>query len=85
MTRIIDLGNGYGRVEGYGSEYASLTFPLNTYAIRQLHVEGHINDKGATDALIMVGFEPRAASWLVTLDNIDLVQIGRKFYGHRTI
>lgn len=84
-TRIIDLGNGYARLEGYGSPYASLIFPLTSYRVRRLHVEGHINDDEVTDALIMVGFEPREAAFLVAVDNIDLVEIGRKYYGLGTV
>ena len=81
MAKIIDLGNGYARLENYGSPYASLTFPLTLSRVRQLHAENHINDDEAKDALTMIGFEPREAAWFVALDSVDLEEIGRKHYG----
>ena len=51
MTRIIDLGYGYGRIEGYGSEYASLTFPLTKYQILRLCAMEAISENEARDII----------------------------------
>ena len=85
MARIIDLGNGYGRLEGYGSRYASLIFPLTLSGVRRLYAEAYLSRDEFQQALLDIGFSEREAAWFTTLDGVVLKEIARKYYGHRTI
>ena len=85
MTRIIDLGNGYGRVEGYGSPYASLTFPLTPTWIRKLHARGIIDDTEVRLILLEMGFELSQVRWAIALGKVSTEQWKAKVYGYRTI
>ena len=85
MTRIIDLGNGYGRLEGYGSEYASLTFPLNSDGLGGLYAKGYISQDEFQQALFDIGHDEESAAWLVAIASVTVEQWKAKVYGYRTI
>lgn len=72
MAEIIDLGNGYGRFEGYGSRYASLTFPLTRYQILRLHALGFLSDDETKAALLSLGYEWAAVKWSLALNKVSL-------------
>lgn len=74
MTKIIDLGNGYGRVEGYGSKYASLTFPLTLSGVRRLHAKEVISDEEAQDILLRMGYALPETEWVVAIGKISTEQ-----------
>ena len=84
-TRIIDLGNGYGRLEGYGSRYASLTFPLTLLRIRKLHAQEVISDDEARAILLEMGLEPSQVKWAIALGKISTEQWKARVYGYRTV
>ena len=85
MARIIDLGNGYARLEEYGSEYASLTFPLTISGVRRLYVEAYLTRDEFQQALLDIGLSEQEAAWFTTLDSVCLKEIARKYYGYRTV
>ena len=72
MTRIIDLGNGYGRVEGYGSPYASLTFPLTLSMVQRLYVKGYLSRDEFQQALLDKGYSEERAAWLVAIVSVPV-------------
>lgn len=74
MAKIIDLGNGYGRIKGYRSRYASLTFPLTLSTVRKLHAREIISDDEANRVFSVMGYEPVQVKWLVALGNVTTEQ-----------
>ena len=85
MTRIIDLGNGYARLENYGSPYASLTFPLTLTRIRKLHAKEVISDEEARDILAEMGYSLPEMKWIVALGKITTEQWKARVNGLGTI
>ena len=85
MARIIDLGNGYGRLEGYGSPYASLTFPLTLYGVRRLYAKGHLDRDELQQALLDMGYSEQQAAWLVAVTSVTIGWWKAKVRGYRTI
>ena len=85
MARVIDLGNGYGRVEGYGSPYASLTFPLTLYGVRRLHAEGYLSRDELQQTLLDRGYSEKEAAWLVALASVTVGRWKDRLNGYRTI
>lgn len=63
MAKVIDLGNGYGRIEGYPSEYANLTFPLTRSKILKLYALGVLNGDETTHVLLKMGYEFSTVRW----------------------
>lgn len=74
MTEIIDLKNGYGRIEGVTSPYASLTFPLTKLGILRLYITGLISEDEAIEALLNLGYEMPAVKWVVAVANVTTEQ-----------
>ena len=74
MAKIIDLGNGYGRLENYGSPYASLTFPLNSVSLGKLYVTGYLSRDEYLQALLDVGYDAKVAEWKVAVASVTTEQ-----------
>lgn len=72
MNRIIDLGNGYGRLEGYDSKYASLIFPLTFSRVRWLHAMGYIDDDELRTILLSMGYDLSVAKLSVALGKVKV-------------
>ena len=85
MSKIIDLGNGYGRVEGYTSKYASLTFPLTKRYLGKLYVTGCISKDEYRQALLDVGYSTEAAEWAAAVASVTTEQWKARVNGLGTI
>ena len=72
MATITDLGNGHGRLEQFGSEYASLIFPLTRTSICRLHNQGYLDRDEATQALLDIGHTIHQAKWFVGLAGVTV-------------
>lgn len=85
MARIIDFGNGYARLEGYGSKYASLTFPLTLSRLRWLYVKGYLSRDELQQTLLDVGYSEQEAAWIVALSSVTVEQWKGKVDGLGTV
>lgn len=85
MTKIIDLGNGYGRLDEYRSKYASLTFPLTLSRIRRLHTQKDINNTDMFHILGEMGYRLSEIKLFVAVDNITVEQWKARLPNARTI
>jgi len=85
MARIIDLSNGYGRLEGYPSKCGSLTFPLNQTRLRRLHVEGYLSDVELWDILTRMGYCQAYIKWVIALDKVEWARAKERLKRARTI
>lgn len=74
MARVVDLGNGYGRIEKYRSEYASLTFPLTIRAVRQLYAQGIIDHDEAQAVLTDVSCNLSTITWSLAVSSVTTHQ-----------
>lgn len=81
MTKIIDLGNGYGRIEGYHSKYASLTFPLTLSKIRRLHAMGYISNDELQEILLEMEYSPSEVKLLVAIGSVTVKQWRERAHG----
>lgn len=85
MTKIIDLKNGYGMIENYGSRYASLIFPLTLSRVRRLHAKEVISDTEAQIVLLKMGYDLPQTKWIVAVGKINTEQWKAAVNGLRTI
>ena len=85
MTKIIDLGNGYARLERYGSPYASLIFLLTLARVRRFYAEGYLSKYEFHQALLDMGYSEREAAWFVALGSVTVEQWKERAHGYRTI
>lgn len=85
MAKIIDLGNGYGRIEGYPSQYASLTFPLTRFQILRLYIMGILSQDETKATLLEMGYEWSAINWAIAVANVTTEQWKEAINGMGTI
>lgn len=69
MSTIIDLGNGYGMIEGYKSSSANLHFRLRPSYIRRFYLEGYLNRDEYYYWLSYLGYTSKQIDWLYALDS----------------
>lgn len=67
MTEIINLGNGYGRVDGYPSPKSSLIFPFTLSQVRRLYHAGVLSSDELQLALLDMKYDEEQASLIVTI------------------
>jgi len=85
MAKIIGIGNGYGRLEGYTSKYASLTFPLTRHHLNKLYRAGYLDKDEYTQTLLDIGHNPEYAKWATAVASITVKQWKKALKHARTI
>lgn len=85
MARVIDLGNGYGRVEGYTSPYASLTFPLGRLHLGKLYVTGYLSKDEYIHELRKAGHTVQFAEWAAAVASVTTEEWKARVERARTI
>ena len=85
MTRIVDLNNGYARLENYGSPYASLIFLLTLARVRRFYAEGYLSKYEFHQALLDMGYSEKEAAWFVALGGVTVEQWKERAHGLGTI
>ena len=85
MTRIIDLGNGYGRLENYGSPYVTLTFPLTLSRMLRLYIKGYLSKSELQQTLLNMGYDKWEVAWAIARSSVTVEQWKARVHGYRTI
>jgi len=85
MGRIIDLGNGYGRLGGYSSLCASLTFPLTIHRVREFYVKGYVDRNEYQQALLDMGYTEEEVAWFTALDSVTVAEWKARLPNARTV
>jgi len=85
MARIVNLGNGYGQLQGYPSCEAPMTFPLKSSEIGRLYARGYLTTNEAIQALLDMGYSQTRAEWYVAMSSPIIEELRASLNNARTI